>query len=72
MPQKTAKNNIDVIIEILLALKLNANNVPPTGVKNRGVRQAIPIIPIFFHNRTAKRVRLENNLGFPFLKYCTN
>lgn len=70
IPQKTAKKSIEATIVSLLTLKLKASNVPPMGVKNKGVRQAIPQIPIFFHKRTANRVRLENNLGFSFLKYC--
>ncbi len=45
-------------------LNESANNVPPIGVKNKGVKQAIPQIPNFCHIFTANRLLLENNLGF--------
>ena len=65
-PQKTAKNNIANKIFGIGTLNERANNVPPMGVKNKGVKQAIPQIPNFSHIFTAKRLRLENNFGFVF------
>ena len=63
IPQNTAKTNIENKIFGIGTLKERANNVPPMGVKNKGVKHAIPQIPNFSHILTAKRVLFENNFG---------
>ena len=47
-------------------LKESANNVPPMGVKSKGVKHAMPQMPNLCHIFTAKRLLFENNLGFVF------
>jgi hypothetical protein len=63
-PQKTAKTNIANRIFGIGTLKERANKVPPMGVKNKGVKHAIPQMPNFSHIFTAKRLLFENNFGF--------
>jgi hypothetical protein len=67
-----AKSNIDAKILGIETLKDRAIKVPPTGVKNKGVKQAIPQMPNFFHIFTAKRVRRENNLGVDLRCFAIN
>ena len=66
IPQNTAKTNIENKIFGIGTLKERANNVPPMGVKNKGVKHAMPQIPNFNHIFTAKRVLFENSLGLVF------
>lgn len=65
-PQNTAKTNIANKIFGMGTLKESANRVPPMGVKNKGVKHAMPQIPNFSHIFTAKRLLFENNFGFVF------
>jgi hypothetical protein len=64
IPQNTAKTNIENRIFGIGTLKESANNVPPMGVKNNGVKHAIPQMPNLCQILTAKRVLFENSLGF--------
>ncbi len=50
-------------------LKESANNVPPIGVKIKGVKKAIPQMPNLSHILTANRVLFENNFGSVFLYF---
>jgi hypothetical protein len=63
-PQNTAKTNIEKRIFGIGTLKESANNVPPIGVKKRGVKQAMPQMPNLCQILMAKRVLFENSLGF--------
>ena len=65
-PQKIAKTIIEKRIFGIGTLKESANNVPPMGVKNKGVKQAMPQIPNFNQILTAKRVLFEKSFGFVF------
>ena len=67
IPQNTAKTNIESKIFGIGTLKESANNVPPIGVKNKGVKHAMPQTPNFSHIFTAKRLLFENNFGLVFL-----
>lgn len=70
MPQNTAKTLIVTRILSTDTRKDSANNVPPIGVKNKGVKHDIPQIPTFFHNFTANLVRRENSFAGVFLYFC--
>ena len=72
IPQNTAKINIEKIILGMGTLKERAINVPPMGVKSKGVKKAIPQIPNFIHILTAKRERLENKVIFLVLYFANN
>lgn len=61
-----AKTSIENIILGMGTLKESANKVPPIGVKNKGVKQAIPQMPNLSHILTANRLLFENNFGFVF------
>ena len=69
IPQNTEKTNIENMIFGIGTLNESANNVPPMGVKSKGVKHAIPQTPNLFHIFTAKRLLFENNLGFVFLYF---
>ena len=66
IPQNTAKTNIEKSIFGMGTLKERANKVPPMGVKNKGVKHAMPQIPNLCHIFTANRVLFEKSLGFVF------
>ncbi len=70
-PQKTAKTNIENKIFGIGTLKERANNVPPIGVNNKGVKHAMPQIPNLCQIFTAKRVLFENNFGFVLRYFLT-
>lgn len=65
-PQNIAKTNIENKILGIGTLKESANKVPPIGVKNKGVKHAIPQMPNLSQILTAKRLLFENNFGFCF------
>jgi hypothetical protein len=48
------------------------NKLPPIGVKIKGVKAAIPLMPNFFQIPTAYRALFENTTGFVFLKLETH
>lgn len=71
IPQSTAKTNIENKIFGIGTLKESASNVPPIGVKSKGVKHAMPQIPNLRQIFTAKRLLFENNFGFVFRYFST-
>lgn len=58
------------MILALGTLKESANNVPPTGVKSSGVKNAMPQMPNFIHIFTANLERFENKVTFLVLYFA--